>query len=101
MRSIFDPRDQSGERGADKSPYETLHVGAVAPKGIPSAIVAKPNAAINKALKDPGPAKRITDRGNVIGAARRRSSVPSSPRSRRVWGKMVKERGINPNRSRR
>jgi tripartite-type tricarboxylate transporter receptor subunit TctC len=56
--------------------------GIVAPKGTPAPIVAKLNQAINRALKEPGLAQRITASGNIVGGAAPRSSASSSPQNR-------------------
>ena len=53
--------------------------GVIGPKGIPPAIVAKLNAALNKALADPDIAQRITGPGNVIGGG--------APHDGRPWSR--------------
>ena len=70
--------------------------GIVAPKGTPDTIVEKLNQAINRALKEPDLAQRITSAGNVIGGGTpgefRNLIVSESQR----WSKLIKEKDIRP-----
>ncbi|HEY1231459.1 MAG TPA: tripartite tricarboxylate transporter substrate-binding protein, partial [Ramlibacter sp.] len=68
--------------------------GLVAPKGTPPAVVAKLNDAVNRALKDPELAERITSQGNVIGGGTPEdfSRVLASESAR--WGKVIKDKQI-------
>ncbi|WP_119157853.1 Bug family tripartite tricarboxylate transporter substrate binding protein [Caldimonas tepidiphila] len=70
--------------------------GIVAPKGTSAAIVVKLNQAVNRALKEPDLAKRITEPGNVIaGGGPELFSAFVAAESHR-WGRLIKERGIRP-----
>ncbi len=68
--------------------------GAVAPKGVPDAVVARFSAAFNKALSDPNIAQRLLNAGlEVVGGspeemARRMSAEVS------LWAKAAKEAGL-------
>lgn len=70
--------------------------GVVAPKGTPPAIVAKLNAAINKALQDPDLAKRITEPGNVIGGGSPEDFAAFIGAESQRWAQLIKSRGIQP-----
>lgn len=70
--------------------------GIVAPKGTPEPIVAKLNEAINQALKEPDLARRITEPGNLIGGGTPAEFVSFINAESARWGKLIKERGIQP-----
>jgi tripartite-type tricarboxylate transporter receptor subunit TctC len=70
--------------------------GIVAPKGTPTAIVAKLNQAINKALQEPDLVKRITDPGNVVGGGTPEDFAKLIAAESARWGKVIKDRNITP-----
>lgn len=70
--------------------------GVVAPKGTPPAIVAKLNDAINKALKEPDVAERITSQGNVVGGGTPEEFAAFIAAETKRWTKIVKEKDIRP-----
>jgi tripartite-type tricarboxylate transporter receptor subunit TctC len=69
-------------------------LGVIAPKGTPPAIVAKLNAAINQALKEPDLAQRITSQGNVIGGGTPQDFQKFIDAESERWTKLIKERNI-------
>jgi tripartite-type tricarboxylate transporter receptor subunit TctC len=83
---------ESGLQGMEMSNW----FGVIAPKGVPAPIIAKLNAALNKALHDPELAQRITSPGNIIGGGTPEAfaSFIASEASR--WQKLIKERDIKP-----
>jgi len=70
--------------------------GVIAPKGTPPEIVGKLNAAVNRALKEPDLAERITSQGNIIagGSADAFSWFIVAESAR--WGKVIREKKIQP-----
>lgn len=70
--------------------------GIVAPKGTPPAIVAKLNDAINKALKSPDLAERITSQGNVVGGGTPEEFATFVASETKRWTKIVNEKDIRP-----
>jgi len=70
--------------------------GIVAPKGTPPAVVAKLNAAINRALKEPDLAERITSQGNVIGGGTPEEFGSFITAETARWSKVIKEKDIRP-----
>jgi tripartite-type tricarboxylate transporter receptor subunit TctC len=69
--------------------------GIVAPRGTPEAIVARLNEAINKALKEPDLASRITEPGNLIGGGTPAEFAAFIGAESARWGKLIKDRGIH------
>ena len=68
--------------------------GIIAPKGTPEAIVNKLNQAINRALKEPDLAQRITGAGNIVGGgtpAEFRELIASESLR---WSKLIKAKDI-------
>ena len=70
--------------------------GIVAPKGTPSAVVAKLNQAINQALQAPDLAKRITEPGNVVGGGSPEDFASLIAAESQRWGQLIKARNIRP-----
>jgi tripartite-type tricarboxylate transporter receptor subunit TctC len=70
-------------------------LGIVAPKGTPPAIVAKLNAAINQALKEPDLAQRITSQGNQIGGGTPQDFAKFIDSESARWTALIKERNIH------
>ncbi len=70
--------------------------GIVAPKGTPPAIVAKLNQAINRALKEPDLAQRITGPGNQIAGGSPEEFAAFIAEESRRWTKVVKDKNIRP-----
>jgi tripartite-type tricarboxylate transporter receptor subunit TctC len=71
--------------------------GVIAPKGTPAPVVAQLNDAVNRALRDPDIAERITGQGNVMGggSAQEFAAFISSETAR--WAKIIKDKNITPN----
>lgn len=70
--------------------------GIVAPKGTPNAVVAKLNDAVNRALKDPEIAERITSQGNVIGGGSPEAFATFIAAERARWTKVILDKKIRP-----
>lgn len=70
--------------------------GIVAPKGTPKAVVAKLNAAINQALKEPDLAERIVAQGNVIGGGSPEDFASFVNAETARWSKVIKTNDIRP-----
>jgi tripartite-type tricarboxylate transporter receptor subunit TctC len=70
--------------------------GIIAPKGTPPAIVAKLNLAINRALKEPDLAQRITSAGNIVGGGTPEEFGSFIAAESRRWAKLIKEKDIRP-----
>jgi tripartite-type tricarboxylate transporter receptor subunit TctC len=68
--------------------------GVIAPKGTPPAIVAKLNEAVNRALKDPEIAERITSQGNVVGGGTPEAFASFIASESARWGKVIREKNI-------
>lgn len=68
--------------------------GVIAPKGTPAPIVAKLNEAVNRALKDPDIAERITSQGNVIGGGTPAEFAKFVASESARWSKIIKEKKI-------
>jgi tripartite-type tricarboxylate transporter receptor subunit TctC len=68
--------------------------GVIAPKGTPAPIVAKLNEAVNRALKDPEIAERITSQGNVIGGGSPEMFSAFIAAESARWNKIVREKKI-------
>lgn len=68
--------------------------GIVAPKGTPPAIVDKLNQAINKALKEPDLAGRITSMGNIVGGGSPQDFARFIDAESARWSRLIKERSI-------
>jgi len=82
--------DELGYKGLEISNW----FGIVAPKGTPEAIIQKLNTAINRALKEPDLAQRITAPGNIIsgGTPKVFSDHIASESTR--WIKLIKDKDI-------
>ena len=70
--------------------------GVIAPKGTPAPIVAKLNEAVNRALKDPELAERITSQGNVVGGGTPAEFAKFIASESARWSKIIKEKKIQP-----
>ena len=68
--------------------------GMVVPKGTPPAIVAKLNAAMNRALKEPDMIERIAGQGNIIGGGTPEDFAKFINGETARWSKLVKEKKI-------
>ena len=68
--------------------------GLVAPAGTPPAIIAKLNAAANKALKEPELVHAITDPGNILAGGTPEQFLTFVNSESARWGKVVKEKHI-------
>ena len=68
--------------------------GIVAPKGTPPAIVAKLNAAVNRALKEPDMIERIAGQGNIVGGGTPEEFAAFVSSETKRWSKLVKEKHI-------
>ena len=68
--------------------------GVVAPKGTPPAIIAKLNAAINRALKEPDMIERIAGQGNIIGGGTPEDFAKFIDSETARWSKLIKEKKI-------
>lgn len=71
--------------------------GVVAPKGTPVAVVAKLNEAVNRALKEPDVAERITSQGNVIGGGSPADFAAFIAAETARWSRIIKEKNIQAN----
>ena len=71
--------------------------GLVAPKGTPAPVVAKLNDALNRALKDPEIAERITSQGNIIGGGTPEQFAEFIAAERARWSKIIVEKKIQAN----
>ena len=70
--------------------------GIVGPKNMPPAIVAKLNAAINKALADPEVKDKILQGGNEIGGGDPQAFAKFIAAESDRWAKLIKAKGIKP-----
>ena len=70
--------------------------GIVAPKATPAPIIAKLNEAINRALKEPDLAQRITGPGNVIGGGTPEEFAAFVAAEAQRWQKVVKDKKSSP-----
>jgi len=68
--------------------------GVIAPKGTPAPIVAKLNEAVNRALRDPELADRITAQGNVIGGGSAADFGKFIAGESARWSKIIKDKKI-------
>jgi tripartite-type tricarboxylate transporter receptor subunit TctC len=68
--------------------------GVIAPKGTPPAVVARLNDAVNRALKDPELAERITSQGNVIGGGSAEDFARFIASESARWAKVIKDKKI-------
>jgi len=71
--------------------------GVIAPKGTPAPIVARLNEAINRALRDPEIAERITTQGNVIGGGTPAEFARFIADESARWSQIIREKKIQPN----
>ncbi|MFE8646353.1 Bug family tripartite tricarboxylate transporter substrate binding protein [Sphingomonas sp. NCPPB 2930] len=84
--------DELGIKGMEISNW----FGVVAPKGTPAPVIAKLNAAINEALKDPDIVKAITTLGDeVVGGTPEQFGTFIKSETDR-WSKLVKAHDIKP-----
>ncbi len=84
--------NELGYKGLEMSNW----FGIVAPKATPAPIIAKLNEAINRALKDPELAGRITGPGNVIGGGTPEEFATFVAAEAQRWSKVVKDKKISP-----
>ena len=68
--------------------------GMVVPKGTPPTIVAKLNAAMNRALQEPDMIERIAGQGNIIGGGTPEEFAKFINGETARWSKLVKEKKI-------
>ena len=68
--------------------------GLVAPAGTPPAIIAKLNAAANKALKEPELVQAITGPGNILAGGTPEQFLTFVNGESARWGKVVQEKHI-------
>jgi tripartite-type tricarboxylate transporter receptor subunit TctC len=68
--------------------------GVVAPKGTPPAVIARLSEAVNRALRDPEIAERITSQGNVIGGGSPEEFGAFIGSERERWSRIVREKKI-------
>ena len=68
--------------------------GLVAPKNTPAPVVAKLNDALNKALREPDLAERITSQGNIIGGGTPEQFAQFIAAERARWTKIVQDKKI-------
>jgi len=71
--------------------------GIIAPKGTPAPVVAQLNEAVNRALKEPEIAERITGQGNVIGGGSAAEFAGFIAAESARWAKIIKDKNIQPN----
>jgi tripartite-type tricarboxylate transporter receptor subunit TctC len=69
-------------------------IGLYGPPGLPAGVVAKANAALNTALKDPAVVKSITDRGDEPGGGGAEQLGQLTRSQYETWGKVVKANNI-------
>ena len=69
-------------------------IGLYGPAGLPADIVAKANAALNTALKDPAVAKSITDRGDEPGGGTPAALGELTKYYFKLWGDVAKANNI-------
>lgn len=69
-------------------------IGLYGPPGLAPEVVAKANAAINTALKDPAVVKSITDRGDEPGGGSAEQLAAMTRSQYKTWGDVVKANGI-------
>ncbi|MDM0114141.1 tripartite tricarboxylate transporter substrate binding protein [Variovorax sp. J22R133] len=70
--------------------------GVVAPKGTPPAVVAKLNQAINKAIREPDVAEKITSQGNEVAGGTPEAFATFIRSESDRWSKLVKSHNIKP-----
>ncbi|MBA2961916.1 MULTISPECIES: Bug family tripartite tricarboxylate transporter substrate binding protein [Ramlibacter] len=68
--------------------------GLVAPKGTPAPVIAKLNDALNRALKDPEIAERITSQGNILGGGTPEQFGQFIVAERARWSKIIQDKKI-------
>ncbi len=68
--------------------------GVIAPKGTPAPIVARLNEAVNRALREPELAERITSQGNVIGGGTPADFAKLIASESARWGRIIKDKKI-------
>ncbi|HEX7891753.1 MAG TPA: tripartite tricarboxylate transporter substrate binding protein [Ramlibacter sp.] len=68
--------------------------GLVAPKNTPAPVIARLNDALNRALKDPEIAERITSQGNIIGGGTPEQFGQFIAAERARWSKIIQEKKI-------
>lgn len=83
---------EAGIKGMEMSNW----LGVIAPKATPPAIIAKLNAALNRALREPDLAEKITGPGNVIGGGTPEAFAAFIAGESRRWAKLIKEHDIKP-----
>jgi tripartite-type tricarboxylate transporter receptor subunit TctC len=71
--------------------------GVIAPKGTPAPVVAQLNDAVNRALRDPDIAERITGQGNVMGGGSAQEFAAFISAETARWAKIIKDKNITPN----
>jgi tripartite-type tricarboxylate transporter receptor subunit TctC len=70
--------------------------GVIVPRGTPTAIIAKLNDAVNKALREPDMREKITSQGNeAVGGTPQEFAQLIAAESEK-WGKVVREAKIKP-----
>ncbi len=74
--------------------FTASFIGLYGPAGLPADIVAKANAALNTALKDPAVAKSITDRGDEPGGGTPAALGELTKYYFKLWGDVAKANNI-------
>lgn len=84
--------EELGIKGMEMSNW----FGVVAPKGTPPAVIAKLNQAVNRAIREPDVAEKITSQGNEVagGTPEEFGAFIKSESDR--WGALVKAHNIKP-----
>jgi tripartite-type tricarboxylate transporter receptor subunit TctC len=84
--------DEIGVKGMEMSNW----FGVVAPKGTPPAVIAKLNEAVNRAIREPEVAEKITSQGNEVagGTSEQFGAFIKSESDR--WGRLVQTHNIKP-----
>jgi tripartite-type tricarboxylate transporter receptor subunit TctC len=68
--------------------------GIVGPKGMPQPVIEKLNEAINRALREPDLALRITTPGNVVAGGSAKEFADHLRSETQRWSTLIKEKGI-------
>jgi tripartite-type tricarboxylate transporter receptor subunit TctC len=70
--------------------------GIVVPKATPAPVIARLNAAFNRALQDADLAQRITGPGNLIGGGTPEAFASLIASEAQRWQQLIKQRNIKP-----
>ncbi|MCK8787874.1 tripartite tricarboxylate transporter substrate binding protein [Roseomonas sp. NAR14] len=69
-------------------------IGLFAPKGTPAEIIAKANAALNTAVRDPQARERVVSQGDDIGGGTPEEFAAMVRRDHAMWGEVVRANNI-------